>query len=80
MRQVYSPYVTYRMLEDGIGYIYISGFHGQVVREVKDATDVPVAAFSELQATAVRIRTRVRMIAIAFFIVFSPFLYCSFLV
>ncbi len=39
MRQVYSPYVTYRMLEDGIGYIYISGFHGQVVREVKDALD-----------------------------------------
>ena len=39
MRQVYSPYVTYRMQEDGIGYIYISGFHGQVVREVKDALD-----------------------------------------
>ena len=37
MRQVYSPYITYRMLEDSIGYIYISGFHGQVVREVKDA-------------------------------------------
>ena len=37
MRQVYSPYVTYKMLDDGIGYIYISGFHGQVVREVKDA-------------------------------------------
>ena len=37
MRQVYSPYVTYKMLGDGIGYIYISGFHGQVVREVKDA-------------------------------------------
>ena len=37
MRQVYSPYVTYRMLDDGIGYLYISGFHGQVVREVRDA-------------------------------------------
>ena len=37
MRQVYSPYVTYRMLDDSIGYIYISSFHGQVVREVKDA-------------------------------------------
>lgn len=37
MRQVYSPYVTYKMLDGGIGYIYISGFHGQVVREVKDA-------------------------------------------
>ena len=37
MRQVYSPYVTYRMLEGNIGYIYISGFHGQVVREVKEA-------------------------------------------
>lgn len=37
MRQVYSPYVTYKMLDDSIGYIYISGFHGQVVREVKDA-------------------------------------------
>ena len=39
MRQVYSPYVTYRMLDSSIGYIYISGFHGQVVREVKDALD-----------------------------------------
>ena len=37
MRQVYSPYVTYRMLEGSIGYIYISAFHGQVVREVKEA-------------------------------------------
>ncbi len=37
MREVYSPFVTYRMLEGSIGYIYISGFHGQVVREVKDA-------------------------------------------
>ena len=37
MRQVYSPYVTYKMLDDEIGYIYISGFHGQCVREVKDA-------------------------------------------
>ena len=37
MRQVYSPYVTFKMLDDAIGYIYISGFHGQVVREVKDA-------------------------------------------
>ena len=39
MRQVYSPYVTYKMLDDEIGYIYISGFHGQCVREVKDALE-----------------------------------------
>ena len=39
MRQVYSPYVTYRMLDETIGYIYISGFHGQVVREVQEALD-----------------------------------------
>ena len=37
MRQVYSPYVTYKMLDDTIGYIYISAFHGQCVREVKEA-------------------------------------------
>ncbi len=37
MRQVYSPYVTYRMLDSSIGYIYISAFHGQCVREVKEA-------------------------------------------
>lgn len=37
MRQVYSPYVTYKMLDGGIGYIYISAFHGQCVREVKEA-------------------------------------------
>ena len=37
MRQVYSPYVTCRMLDDRIGYIYISAFHGQCVREVKEA-------------------------------------------
>ena len=37
MRQVYSPYVTYKMLDESIGYIYISAFHGQVVREVKEA-------------------------------------------
>ena len=37
MRQVYSPYVTYKMLDDSIGYIYISAFHGQCVREVKEA-------------------------------------------
>ena len=34
MRQVYSPYVTYTMLEGSIGYIYISAFHGQCVRVV----------------------------------------------
>ena len=39
MREVYSPYVTYKMLDDRIGYIYISGFHGQCVREVKEALD-----------------------------------------
>ncbi len=37
MRQVYSPYVSYKMLDDTIGYIYISAFHGQCVREVKEA-------------------------------------------
>lgn len=37
LRTVYSPYVTYRMLDDKIGYIYIDRFHGQCVREVKDA-------------------------------------------
>lgn len=37
MRQVYSPYVTCKMLDGGIGYIYISAFHGQCVREVKEA-------------------------------------------
>ena len=40
MREVYSPYVTYRMLDDTIGYIHISGFHGQVVREVKEALQI----------------------------------------
>lgn len=39
MREVYSPYVQYRMLEDGIGYIYIKGFHGKVVKETQDALD-----------------------------------------
>ena len=49
MRQVYSPYVTYKMLDDGIGYIYISGFHGQVVREVKDAlTDLKAQGMQAL--------------------------------
>ena len=37
MREVYSPYATYKMLDDKIGYIYISGFHGQVVTEVQNA-------------------------------------------
>ena len=38
MRQIYSPYVSYRMLEGTtIGYVYISAFHGQCVREVKEA-------------------------------------------
>lgn len=37
MRQVYSPYVAYKMLDNNIGYIYISGFHGKCVREVEDA-------------------------------------------
>ena len=39
MRQVYSPYVTYKMLDGNIGYIYISAFHGQCVREVEEALE-----------------------------------------
>ena len=39
MRQVYSPYVTYNMLDGNIGYIYISAFHGQCVREVEEALE-----------------------------------------
>ena len=37
MRQVYSPYVSYKMLDGNVGYIYISAFHGQCVREVEEA-------------------------------------------
>ena len=37
MRQVYSPYVSYKMRDGNIGYIYISAFHGQCVREVEEA-------------------------------------------
>ena len=49
MRQVYSPYVTFKLLDDAIGYIYISGFHGQVVREVKDAlTDLKAQGMQAL--------------------------------
>ena len=32
-------HIKWKVLDDSIGYIYISGFHGQVVREVKDALD-----------------------------------------
>ena len=39
MRQVYSPYVTYKMLDGNIGYIYISAFRGQGVREVEEALE-----------------------------------------
>lgn len=54
MRMVYSPYVTYRMLDDHIGYIYISGFHGQCVREVEEA----MAALKEEGMTALVLDVR----------------------
>lgn len=42
MREVYSPYVSYELLANNIGYIHISGFHGQCVDEMS-------AALEELQ-------------------------------
>ena len=41
--EVYTPYVHARMLSGNIGYIHISGFHGKVVEETKEA----VAALQE---------------------------------
>lgn len=35
--EVYVPYVHARMLSERIGYIHISGFHGKVTEEVKEA-------------------------------------------
>lgn len=39
MRQVYIPYVEYRMLDNSIGYICLTGFHGKVVEETKTAME-----------------------------------------
>ena len=38
-REIYAPTVTYRMQTDTIGYIYLSGFHGECVDEVKEAIE-----------------------------------------
>lgn len=38
-REIYAPTVSYRMQTDTIGYIYLSGFHGHCVDEVKDAIE-----------------------------------------
>ena len=38
-REIYAPTVNYRMQTDTIGYIYLSGFHGHCVDEVKDAIE-----------------------------------------
>lgn len=37
MREVYQPFVEYRMLEGNIGYICITQFHGTADEEVKNA-------------------------------------------
>lgn len=39
MREVYSPYVYHEMLTSEIGYILITGFHGQCVTEVETAIE-----------------------------------------
>ena len=36
-REIYSPKVTFKMLTESIGYIYISQFRGECVTEFKDA-------------------------------------------
>lgn len=36
-REVYTPYVVFRMLDDGVGYLHLSGFHGKCVEETKEA-------------------------------------------
>lgn len=38
-REIYAPTVTHRMQTDSIGYIYLSGFHGECVTEVKEAIE-----------------------------------------
>ena len=35
--EVYTPYVHSKMLADAAGYIHISGFHGKVTEEVREA-------------------------------------------
>lgn len=37
MREVYAPYVHYEMLDNNVGYIRLSAFHGQCVDEMKAA-------------------------------------------
>lgn len=39
MREVYSPYVEHKMLDNGIGYILIKGFQGKCVSEVDAAIE-----------------------------------------
>lgn len=36
-REIYTPYVVFRMQEPGIGYLHLSGFHGKCVQETVDA-------------------------------------------
>ncbi len=38
-REIYAPTVTYRMQTDSIGYLHLSGFHGDCVTEVKEAIE-----------------------------------------
>lgn len=38
-RKIYAQTVTYRMLTDSIGYLHLSGFHGECVEEVKEAIE-----------------------------------------
>ena len=38
-RQIYAQTVTCRMLTDTIGYLYLSGFHGECVEEIKEAVE-----------------------------------------
>lgn len=38
-REIYAPTVIHRMVTDEIGYLHISGFHGECVTEVKEAVE-----------------------------------------
>lgn len=38
-REIYAETVTYRMLTDTVGYLHLSGFHGECVEEVKEAVE-----------------------------------------
>ncbi len=38
-RTIYAQTVTYHMLTDSIGYLHLSGFHGECVEEVKEAIE-----------------------------------------